>query len=409
MVSRKKIGISMNRDCDLSLADIVSIIGPYGIPYAFIIPTETGLKKSIMDATEQVRTLLKEEGIHDYSAQKQGPENKVLIKGFFVSSDKLISTNISLYRPITKNGDPRIWFSGCPYYASPLNVLIIFVYDKKLYLFNLSNEKVRTSILSGGFAHQVLLRIKDSYSSAKEELLSRLREISEKGWIPATGKGDFSVGDTLEHLLGISRNSSKLPDYKGIELKASRLSVNGKKRTNRNTLFSLVPDDGMNYRQIIENFGRNCFSDSGQPIISLYDTIKAGHIESFGLTLIQNEKLERIELAHVKDSIFNYVASWSYSSLRKAASIKHHETFFVKADSKIIDGIEFFHYRSVVHTSKPNVIQIPDLIASGIISVDLAGHIVVASNFCRNHGMLWKINPSNLHLFANREEIITLC
>ena len=46
----------------------------------------------------------------------------------------------------------------------------------------------------------------------------------------------YRVGYTLETLLGIQANSSKHPDYKGIELKSSR------KRNLKGTLLSMVPN-----------------------------------------------------------------------------------------------------------------------------------------------------------------------
>ena len=46
------------------------------VSLTLIEPTETGLKKSIMDATGSVRSFLKENQIHDYDLQGQGPENK---------------------------------------------------------------------------------------------------------------------------------------------------------------------------------------------------------------------------------------------------------------------------------------------------------------------------------------------
>ena len=77
--------------------------------FGFIVPTETGLKKSIMDATAMVRFFLKFAGLHDYNSQNQGPTNKVVIESFLVHTNKLEKTKTSLYRPKTKKGDPRIW------------------------------------------------------------------------------------------------------------------------------------------------------------------------------------------------------------------------------------------------------------------------------------------------------------
>ena len=82
-----------------------------GIPFTLIEPTQTGLKKSIMDATSTVRFFLETNSIHDYKQQKQGVDNKLIYPASIVTDINYYDTEASLYRPETKKGDPRIWFS----------------------------------------------------------------------------------------------------------------------------------------------------------------------------------------------------------------------------------------------------------------------------------------------------------
>ena len=83
-----------------------------GLDHALVFITATDLKKSILDATQPMRTLLSVYGIHDYSTQGQGPESKKVINSVHLDSLGSNSIKTSLYRPKTKQGDPRIWFSG---------------------------------------------------------------------------------------------------------------------------------------------------------------------------------------------------------------------------------------------------------------------------------------------------------
>ena len=48
---------------------------PAGVSVAFLVPTLTGLDKSIMDATQPLRSYLREKQIHDFSTQRQGTED----------------------------------------------------------------------------------------------------------------------------------------------------------------------------------------------------------------------------------------------------------------------------------------------------------------------------------------------
>ena len=82
-----------------------------------------------MDATAPVRDLLREQNIHDYTTQLQGPENKVLIQTFFVNQNNCDETSASLYRPVTKKGDPRIWFHNLKKYCNPCNLLALVMFS----------------------------------------------------------------------------------------------------------------------------------------------------------------------------------------------------------------------------------------------------------------------------------------
>ena len=98
-----------------------------GINYAVLIPTATGISKSIMDATLKVREFLKLEKIHTYETQGLGSDHKVKINAAFIDANVEpveIITEVSLYRS-NGRGDFRIWFSGLNEYANDSDVLIL--------------------------------------------------------------------------------------------------------------------------------------------------------------------------------------------------------------------------------------------------------------------------------------------
>ena len=102
---------------DINIDQFLPVFADVGVSVAFLVPTPTGYDKSIMDAIGSVRELLKDEGIHDYELQDQGPAAKKMWPSFFVTADGLIETEASLYRPVTKKGDPRIWFKTCFHFS----------------------------------------------------------------------------------------------------------------------------------------------------------------------------------------------------------------------------------------------------------------------------------------------------
>ena len=87
---------------NFEITEAIRIFNNYSVEAAYIVPTRVGLEKSIMDAISSLRFYLKENHIHNYEGQVQGPKGKVVISAFLVSETDLISTKASLYRPYAK-------------------------------------------------------------------------------------------------------------------------------------------------------------------------------------------------------------------------------------------------------------------------------------------------------------------
>lgn len=384
---------------DTNLNTFLPTFASAGVPVAFLVPTPTGFGKSIMDATFSVRKLLFDAGVHDYSSQLQGPENKVLIETYLVSPDTLIKTETSLYRPRTKMGDPRIWIYRLKQYCYPCNLLALTILGKKLYVFNLSNPSIGTSLISGGFCKDVLDEISQQENAIANELLGKLREIHNQGFLPSITDGDPGVGDTLEHALGISRNNIAAPDYKGIELKTTRLTRYGKKKaTTRSTLFTKVPDEGMTYRQIVDNYGKiQTPRDSAIARLQLYETLRYSRANAYDLVLSLDSGNDKLLIEHESNNSRSFVSAWFMDTLRHSLLTKHKETFWVKAQSEMKNNQEYFRYDIVFHTKHPNVSLLEPLIETDKITVDLAAHYKPDGKW-RDHGVLFKMKPEDLSL-----------
>lgn len=389
----------MLKTSDVPLDKYLPLFAGAGVPVAFLVPTPTGYSKSIMDATSPVRELLRITHLHDYCAQLQGPENKRIIKAYFVTDSDLIETSASLYRPVTKQGDPRIWFSNLKRYCLPYNLLAIIVFNSEIYVFNLSNLAIADSLFSGGFAYRLLEKVSARSTAVADELLARLREIHNRGFIPSITRGDPGVGDTLEHALGISRNNSKNPDYKGIELKSTRLTRDGKTRAEtRSTLFTKVPDIGMTYKEIVLKYGKvQIPRGKTTPRLQLYDTLKFSRFNAYGLGIEMSNKGDYLNLVYDKNDKIIPVSAWIMAKLQETLLTKHKETFWIKATSETRGDREYFRYDKVLHTKAPNASLLAPLIESDKITIDLAAHIKDDGGW-KDHGMLFKMKPRELHL-----------
>lgn len=366
----------------------IKILTENSVELTLIEPTETGLSKSILDATGTFRNHLKEKAIHDYDFQKQGPEHKVIINSCLVKNNNLISSIASLYRPVSKKGDPRIWFKSLPDYVKPNEILAIIVFDEQLFVLNISSLDVEQLIKSkvSNPLQDLVKQINTASNNIADELLVLLRKVAKMGPIQAMLNADTSIGRTLEMLLKIPINSSKSPDYKGIELKSYR-----DKRGNRKNLFAQVPDWPLSKfkssAEILNNFGYSRGDD-----FKLYCTVSATGINSQGLRLNLDYNKNQLIESSDKFAIGDFVA-WSLKTLHNRLHEKHNETFWIAADSIKIDGKEFFQYKKVEHTKKPISSQFDILIEQGIITVD---HLIKRNNQGKvvEKGPLFKIKPN---------------
>ena len=387
----------MLKAANTSVDDALKLFNGAGVATGLLVPTVTGYKKSIMDATLSVRDFLRETGVHEYSTQKQGI--KRYVPANFVLSDKCVKTVASLYRPITKKGDPRIWFSKLTKYCKPTDLLAMIAYEGELYIFNMSNaDVVRSFGVPGSCPYEILAGCSEVMSLEASELLSKLKKIHAQGYVPAVKHGDTAVGMTLENLLGIKPNSDKKPDYKGIELKTSRKlgkTVAGISKKKKVTLFANAPDwkrSNFDAMGVLKTFG---YVEGGR--LQLYCTV-SNMINPQGLYLDAHNEIDLINKAKT-EKYTGDVAVWALDVLKARLAEKHHETFWIQASSRIVDGKEYFQYDFVRHTRKPNTVNLASLFDAGIITLDYAMHIK-PSGGVRDHGYLFRTTSDKFsHIF----------
>ena len=370
----------------------IKILTENSVELCLIEPTETGLVKSIMDATGSVRNYLKSKNIHDFELQNQGQESKVQIIAKLIDTNKSINSVASLYRPNTKNGDPRIWFKGLGNYSKANDILAIIEFDGILYVLNITQIDLHKLINSNihNPLKELIQEINHISNEVADELLILLNKIASQGPVPAMLKADTAIGRTLETLLGIDINSSKKPDYKGIELKSYR-----DKKGNRKNLFAQVPDWSLSKfkssAEILNNFGYQRGED-----FKLYCTVSALVRNSQGLTLKLDSKINQLLENSEKANIGDFIA-WNLETLHNRLLEKHNETFWIAADSIIIDNKEHFQFKKVEHTRKPIVTQFDILLEQGIITLD---HLIKRkpTGSVVEKGPIFKIKPNALDL-----------
>ena len=337
--------------------------------------TATGLKKSILDATTPMRTYFKENNVHDYSLQNKGQDNKVIIKTYILTEHKEIETQTSLYRPETKDGDPRLWIYRLKETTEADDIhAIIAPTPTSLFVINLTKVDI-VKCCESSLVNPIQDLISVFYHSSNlisNELLAILRSY-ENQWIDTDLRADTAIGRQVEALLGIDMNASKLPDYKGIELKSFR----SQRPSIKKNLFCKVPDWELSHlksgAEIVEKYG---YMSGG--IKSYRNTLYCKAPNSQNLRLNMNYPDDLLEIEEDKilgENQFKKVADvavWRLQTLHECLLTKHHETFWIEVDTRIGDqGQEQFMFNKIEHTRNPIVSQFDILLEQSMITVDL--------------------------------------
>lgn len=385
---------------DRPIEPVIATLATRGLEAGYLVPTETGLEKSILDAHAGLRDYLRLAKFHDYEKQEQGSSAKRIGDAFFVTPIGLIPTEVSMYRPETKSGDPRIWIYGLKGRVKPGNLLVTIVHKDALYIANVSDR----SILSdAGMAHPVLEKLLAELVSVSNatsnELLERMREVARGGWIASKRSGPTGVGYTLETMLGIAANSQCSPDYKGIEIKAGRVSRG--RQTSRTTLFSKTPDWG---RSAVAN-GLGLLDAYGYTVdgrLQLYCSLshKPNTLGHYLHVQEDDSTLHSMHRSQEVDSVHKKVLLWDINQLRSSLAVKHPETFWVKANTRTnASGREEFLYAEVTHTKGPLLGNMVEMFRLGRIELDYVLHEEFGVNGkrkSRDHGYLFKVWQENL-------------
>ena len=337
--------------------------------------TATGLKKSILDATTPMRTYFKENNVHDYALQNKGQDNKVIIKTYILTEYKEIETQTSLYRPETKDGDPRLWIYRLKETTEADDIhAIIAPTPTSLFVINLTKVDI-VKCCESSLVNPIQDLISVFYHSSNlisNELLAILRSY-ENQWIDTDLRADTAIGRQVEALLGIDMNASKLPDYKGIELKSFR----SQRPSIKKNLFCKVPDWDLSHlksgAEIVDKYG---YMSGG--IKSYRNTLYCKAPNSQNLRLNMNYPDDLLEIEEDKiigENQFKKIADvavWRLQTLHECLLTKHHETFWIEVDTRIGDqGQEQFMFNKIEHTRNPIVSQFDILLEQSMITVDL--------------------------------------
>lgn len=217
------------------------------------------------------------------------------------------------------------------------------------------------------------------------------------------------VGNTLEDLLGIEENNLPIPNATEWELKAQRKNTNS-----LTTLFHMEPSPralrfiplillpiygwrhdkaGVKYPESEKSFRQTInaglFSDRGFSV--KVDRIERKVSIVFDKSKISNRhSIWHDEILARGSGHFQHDPYWGFDDLFHKAGTKLHNCFFVRAESKIVDGKEFFLFNEILMLKTFSLGKFINAIESGDVYIDFdarTGH---------NHGTKFRIRDKNI-------------
>jgi len=270
-------------------------------------------------------------------------------------------------------------------------------------------------------SHNIQSTNKFYSASPYEELIERMSEISGKwhaskrlinrddGPIPFAG--NQGCGLTLEALLGIEMNSSKKPDFKGIEIKSY-------KKGGSISLMTPQPDAGerakLSFRDFMKEYGWNSSNPKHLGRIVFTGPFRIGQInEKKGFDLRING-FDNLKNKFFSDQIFvglyrirdnQLVASWSGQKLLEHWIKKHSEALYVQYESRYITNQsgkkeqQYLYNGKCLYGKGTSIINFFNALAQSLVVYDPADEIY--ENGTPKSRSQWRVNVSTFEKKMN--------
>ena len=230
-----------------------------------------------------------------------------------------------------------------------------------------------------------------------KEVINKLEEIKNKGFVPTLRHGSTGVGYTFETLFGVKENNIPIPDIGGrVEIKTIR-----KDSQSLITLFTF--NRGVwqiKQKEFISKYGY--VDEKGR--MALKNTIFYGRRIPQGLSLELDEKANVIHLIDVNTN--DAIATWDVYVIVGKFMSKLSRLLVVFADRKREEGKELFHYNEAYLLINPSARNFIKAFKEALIGIDIRMHIKENGGI-RNRGTAFRIKEKDLiHLYEDKRRLI---
>ena len=230
-----------------------------------------------------------------------------------------------------------------------------------------------------------------------KEIIKRLETLKTKGFLESPRKGSTGVGHLFEQELGTEESNIPIPDIGGrVELKGTR--------RNANSLITLFTFNRGVWRikqtDLIIKYGY--IDEAGRQ--ALYNTVNNKGPNSQGFFLITDPSRNLIILRNINEK--ENIAEWSTYVLAGKFMTKMDRLILGFADTKEINGKEYFHYTEAILLENPTPEKFLEAFNKSEMLIDLRMHLKSAGGV-RNHGTAFRMFEKNLKLlYAKQKKLL---
>lgn len=233
-----------------------------------------------------------------------------------------------------------------------------------------------------------------------DNIIQEFVRIRNLGFIKSNRSNHTGIGKTFEDNLGVKENNIKDSDFDGFEVKSQRF-LSGSKIT----LFTKSPSEPKHANSYLrDNYGKN---DRTYPELralhtSFYPNRYNSYLKKFAFKLEIQKNRDIIVLIKDIDSdvIIDRTIKYKYEDIQSSTK-KLDKLFVVTAESKNIDGVEYFHYTKANIFIDFKLDKFYELLESGDIQFDIRiGTYKTGTNFGKvhDHGSGFRIHRTKVAL-----------
>lgn len=243
----------------------------------------------------------------------------------------------------------------------------------------------------------------------KEKVIESFKFVKELGFVKSNRIHNTGIGKTCEDLMNVPENNYASADLYGFEIKSMRENT-----SSYLTLFTKSPHPPRINRHLRDTYGE-VYEDNPhykKLHTSIFAHQRNTYIKRFGFRIINDKEQKKlfIEISDLKtNSVIERNVYYTYEVIEKSLKTKLKNLLFVNAETKIIDGSEYFHFNKAVIYYQLSLHKFLELLDAGKIMIDFRLGSYTSGPMrgrLHDHGTAFRIYPDCLtELYDIKEEI----